>query len=105
MSDEFLDRFLNDYYAECEEHLTVIKRALLSLEDSVGQPRPDSGVIEELFRSFHSIKGISAMVEHRESEQLAHEMETYLRSLRDGQVRLTTHGVEVMIAGDRKSVV
>jgi two-component system chemotaxis sensor kinase CheA len=101
MSEQFLDRFLNDYYAECEEHLTVVRRALLNLEDSVGQPRPDSDVVEELFRSFHSIKGISAMVEHRESERLAHEMETYLRSLREGQVRLTTRGVEVLIEGTR----
>ena len=101
MSDQFLDRFLNDYYAETEEHLGAIRRALLILERSVGQPRPDPTVTEELFRSFHSIKGIAAMVEHREAELLAHEMESYLRALRDAQVRLTTAGVEALIAGTR----
>ena len=101
MSDQFLDRFLNDYYAETEEHLGAIRRALLILEHSVGQPRPDQAVTEELFRSFHSIKGIAAMVEHREAELLAHEMESYLRALRDAQVRLTTAGVEALIAGTR----
>ena len=45
--NEFLDRFLNDYYAECEEHLTAIRRALLDLEASIGQPRPDARVTEE----------------------------------------------------------
>lgn len=98
---EFLDRFINDYYAECEEHLTAIRRALLALEDSVGQRRPDPAVTEELFRSFHSIKGISAMVEHRESELLAHDMESYLRAIREGAVRLSTRGVEVLIDGTR----
>ena len=33
----------------------------------------DSAVLEELFRSFHSIKGISGMVELREAEMLAHQ--------------------------------
>lgn len=101
MSDLFLDRFLNDYYAEYEEHLVTIRRALLSLEESVGQVRPDADVTEELFRSFHSIKGISAMVEHRESELVAHEMESYLRALREGYARLDTRGVEVLIEGAR----
>jgi len=101
MSGEFLDRFLKEYYAECEEHLVLIRRALLSLEDSVGRARPDAAVTEELFRSFHSIKGISAMVEHRESEMLAHEMESYLRAVREGHVRLATAGVETLIEGTR----
>jgi two-component system, chemotaxis family, sensor kinase CheA len=101
VSGEFLDRFLNEYYAECEEHLAVVRRALLSLEDSIGQARPDAAVVEELFRSFHSIKGISAMVEHREIEAVAHEMESYLRALRDGQVPLSTVGVEALIEGTR----
>src|SRR5687767_9113109 len=101
MSPDFLDGFLDDYYAECDEHLTAIRRGLLNLEASVGQARPDSVVTEELFRSFHSIKGISGMVEHRESELLAHEMESYLRALREGEAQLTTHGVEVLIEGAR----
>ena len=101
MSDEFLDRFLNDYYAESEEHLAAIRRALLSLEGGIGRPRPDAAVTEELFRSFHSIKGIAAMVEHREAEALAHEMESYLRAIRDGHVRVTTAGVEGLITGTR----
>ena len=101
MAEDFLDRFLNEYYAESEEHLAAIRRSLLTLEESVGQPRPAAVVTEELFRSFHSIKGISAMVEHREAEHLAHEMESYLRAVREGQTRLTTEGVEALIEGTR----
>lgn len=101
MADGFLDRFINEYYAESEEHLATIRRALLTLEESIGDTRPDVAVTEELFRSFHSIKGISAMVEHRETELLAHEMESYLRALREGQARLTTTGLEALIEGTR----
>jgi len=98
---EFLDGFLDDYFAECAEHLTTVRRGLLALEGSVGRRRPDTAVTEELFRTFHSIKGIAGMVEHRESEQLAHEMETYLRAIREGDTRLTTHGIEALIEGAR----
>ena len=101
MTSDFLDGFLDDYYAECEEHLASIRRGLLGLEASIGQPRPDAGLVEELFRSFHSIKGIAGMVEHRESEVLAHEMESYLRVIREGEARLTTLGHETLFAGVR----
>ena len=58
--------FMDDYFAECDEHLAIIRRLLLELETSVGADRPvAAAVLEELFRSFHSIKGISGMVELR----------------------------------------
>jgi two-component system chemotaxis sensor kinase CheA len=96
---DFLDGFLDDYFAEAEEHLGAIRRALLALERSVGQPRIDAVVIEELFRSFHSLKGIAGMVDHRETESLAHELESYLRALRDGDAALTAFGVDLLIKG------
>jgi two-component system, chemotaxis family, sensor kinase CheA len=74
---------------------------LLALESSVGHSRPKTALTEELFRSFHSLKGLAGMVEDREGEFLAHEMESYLRAVREGDVRLTTHGVETLIEGTR----
>ena len=96
---ENLDSFLDDYFAEAEEHLAVIRRALLILEQSVGQPRPDAANLEELFRSFHSLKGIAGMVDHRETEALAHELEACLRAIREGDVVLTTEGMDALIKG------
>ena len=96
---ENLDSFLDDYFAEAEEHLAVIRRALLILEHSVGQPRPDAANLEELFRSFHSLKGIAGMVDHRETEALAHELEAYLRAIREGEAVLTTAGMDALIKG------
>lgn len=98
MSDP-LDDFLDDYFAEAEEHLAVIRRALLILEQSVGQPRHNAGNLEELFRSFHSLKGIAGMVDHRETELLAHELESYLRAIRESDVVLTAAGMDTLIKG------
>jgi len=98
---DFLDSFLDDYFAECDEHLAIVRRDVLALELSIGQPRPDAAVTDELFRAFHSLKGIAGMVEHRETELLAHEMESYLRALREGEIRLTTADLEVLIDAAR----
>jgi two-component system, chemotaxis family, sensor kinase CheA len=97
----FGDAFLDDYFAECEEHLSSIRQSLLLLEQSVGQARPDSHVTEELFRGYHSLKGLAGMVEDRRGEMLSHEMESYLRAIREGDVPLTTRGVETLIDGTR----
>jgi two-component system, chemotaxis family, sensor kinase CheA len=93
----FGDDFVEAYVAECDEHLNAIRQALLALERSVGQARPDRRITEELFRSFHSLKGLAGMVEDRDAERLAHEMESYLRAVRDGDTRLTTEGIETLI--------
>ena len=52
-----------------------------------------------MFRIFHSIKGISGMVELRDAEMLAHEMESYLRALRQREAILTPAGVDALVAG------
>ncbi len=96
---DFADGFLDAYLAECDEHLAAVRQALLVFEDSVGKAKPDRRLTEELFRSFHSLKGLAGMVEDRDAELLAHEMEGYLRGVRDGDVRLSTSGIESLIAG------
>lgn len=97
--DEFAGGFLDDYFAECEEHLTVVRRALLALDADLEHARRDSGLLEELFRSVHTLKGISAMVDLREAEQVAHELESYLRALRAGERDLTAEALTVLIDG------
>jgi len=52
-NNEFIVEFLEDYFAECDEHLTIVRRNLLALERFVDKPRIDRGILDELFRSFH----------------------------------------------------
>ena len=101
MSDDaaFAAGFMDEYFAECDEHLGTIRRLLLELEGTTGDRPVTPAVLEELFRSFHSIKGISGMVELREAEMLAHHMESYLRVLRQAESRLTEQGVNALVAG------
>ena len=93
-----------------EEHITAVRRCLLLLEPVLGGADPPAAAVEELFRSFHSLKGISAMVELREAERLAHEMESCLGSMRDQRFVLTGAGIrgarrrrEHVGSGDRRA--
>lgn len=97
--DDFVSGFLDDYFAEAEEHLGVIRRALLGLEHGMDDPAGEANYLEELFRSFHSLKGISAMVDLRDAERLAHEHESYLRALREGDAALTAEALSVLMDG------
>ena len=91
---EFFDQFLDDYYAECDEHLFSIRRSLVELENDVNARTFDRTVLDNLFRSFHTLKGISGMVGLGAAEQLAHHLESYLRELREGTVALSESGFQ-----------
>ncbi|HET7287059.1 MAG TPA: chemotaxis protein CheA, partial [Pyrinomonadaceae bacterium] len=88
-----------DYYAECDEHLVSIRRSLVTLEDEVDGRAIDHALLDNLFRSFHTLKGISGMVGLAAAEQLAHHLESYLRELREGTVVLSQSGFEALVAG------
>ena len=96
---EFFDQFLDDYYAECDEHLVSIRRSLVTLEDELGSGALDRALLDDLFRSFHTLKGISGMVGLAAAEQLSHHLESYLRELREGTANLHEAGFESLAAG------
>lgn len=100
MSDETpFDGFLDDYFAESEEHLSGARAALLELESAGDRPVNQRRIVDDLFRFYHSLKGISAMVALRPAEQLAHELESYLRSIRAGDTPVTADGITLLLEG------
>src|SRR5690349_13255357 len=100
---QFFEQFLDDYFAESDEHLLSIRRNLLKFEESLNDGRSaEKNVINDLFRSFHTIKGISAMANVSAAETLAHHMESYLRLLRDEQTELTDEGLSILIESTKK---
>jgi two-component system, chemotaxis family, sensor kinase CheA len=98
-SGKFFDQFLDDYFAECDEHLVAIRRSLVILEDVADEGSVDRTLLDNLFRSFHTLKGISGMVGLSAAEQLAHDLESYLRELREETAVLSAQGFEALVAG------
>ncbi|HPC85514.1 MAG TPA: chemotaxis protein CheA [Smithellaceae bacterium] len=94
-----MDSFLDDYYAECDEHMTAIRRNVLDLEASLGKAPLNMSGVEELFRSFHTIKGLSGMVGLKDAEHLSHRIENFLNALRGKKATLSPATLDTLIAG------
>ena len=102
-NEQFFSQFLDDYFAEADEHLRSVRRHLLEFEDSLNAGEEiDARTVNELFRSFHTLKGISAMANVSAAETLAHYMESYLRILRDGHSAFSVEGLKALIDSTKK---
>ena len=96
---EFFADFLDDFFAESDEHLTAVRAVLLDVDSQGARTGISPAAVEELFRSFHSLKGLAGMVQLRPAELVAHQLESYLRRLRDVGTALTRDGLDALIAG------
>lgn len=92
---ELTPELLNDFYAECDEHLGAIRRSLVALE-SANEHNGASHEIDKLFRSFHSLKGMAGIAGIHSAETLAHRAEDYLRDLLSDRLKLTSEGLDLL---------
>lgn len=96
--DPLFAEMIDDYFAECEEHLVALRHQLLEMEAATHGQGQDPNLVFETYRRFHSLKGLSGMVNFVELEELAHQVESFLRLLRDDEKRLDTSALDVMFA-------
>jgi len=95
------DEFTAGYLIEADEHVRSAIANLLTLEQALRSGSPQHRHIRELFRSLHTLKGLSAMVGVDPIVDIAHEMETILRDAERGSTKLTVEAVEVLLEGIR----
>ncbi|MBW3614807.1 MAG: response regulator [Actinobacteria bacterium] len=70
---------------ELDEHVGLLNRGLLTLEQ--GSPAAEvNEVVNELFRSAHSLKGAARAAEVRPVETVCHRLEDVLARMRDGSL-------------------
>ena len=96
---DFFEHFIEDFFAECEEHLTTARRVLLELEGSAGPHAAAPALLQELFRTMHTLKGLSGMVGLSSAEQVAHALEDTLRALQDAATPFVPANVDALLAG------
>jgi two-component system chemotaxis sensor kinase CheA len=88
-----LDKILQTYAAESEEHLGKMEEALVGLEDD---PRDDK-LLEAIFRGAHTIKGNSASLGFPKLAGFAHAFEDILQSLRNRTVPVNRSRVTLLL--------
>ena len=77
---------LNEFHAEALDHLAQIEAALLQLENNP----TDAEAISSIFRSFHTIKGVSGFLQLTPMHTLTHEVESLLDLVRNNKLALTS---------------
>jgi len=89
ISEEELPVFL----AEADEHLQVLDDILIRLE----RESSDSDLVQSVFRSAHTIKGMSGMIGHQRMTNLTHALETVLDGVRKNSVPITKQLVNLCL--------
>jgi two-component system chemotaxis sensor kinase CheA len=100
--EAFFGQFIDDYYAECDEHLATARRVLLALESETGRAQPtppDAGLMRELFRSLHTLKGLAGMVGDACAERTSHALEEALREVERSRQPIRADVLDVVFAG------
>lgn len=90
-----LDQFLGLFLQEAQENLDAVEEGLLRLEMD---PR-DGGVINDVFRAVHTLKGNAATFGFTDLVGEAHRMETVLHSVRVGEHHLQPADVNELLQG------
>ncbi|MCC7576950.1 MAG: chemotaxis protein CheA, partial [Methanomethylovorans sp.] len=79
------------FKVESEEHLQQLNEALLGLE----QNPEDMEYINNMFRSAHTLKGMSATMGFSTIAELTHEMENIMDMIRKSQITLNEKIIEI----------
>lgn len=94
MSEGFNRSDIVDFFlVEASEHLQILNDGLLSLEEN----SEDLSVVDEIFRSAHTIKGSAAMLGFNVISKLAHKMEDLLGKIRSRDLALSETVVDLLL--------
>jgi two-component system chemotaxis sensor kinase CheA len=97
LSDQDLSQedreILSDFVMESLESLETVEVSLMDLEQDPG----DLDSINAIFRSFHTIKGVSAFLNLESINMLAHRAENLLDKARSGEIRIEATVIDVIL--------
>ncbi|HWR39014.1 MAG TPA: chemotaxis protein CheA [Patescibacteria group bacterium] len=86
------NQYMGMFLEESREHLQTLNRCLLDLENDPG----NLSVLDEIFRSAHTIKGMSATMGFTTIAELTHEMENILDLLRRSLLQADSTSVDTL---------
>ncbi len=89
------DELVQDYLAECREHLATIETDLLAIETCGAEI--DEQLVNRVFRAAHSIKGGAGFFDLAKIRELAHKTENALDLIRSRQMVPTPEVVSILL--------
>ena len=88
-------RYADLFLTESREHLSAITQSLLELERTSG----GAASVSALFRSVHTIKGMSATMGYTAVAELSHELEALLDRIRAGTQSVSGDVIDLLFSG------
>lgn len=88
MGSQYLDVFLE----ESREHIQSLNNNLLSLEEN-----PTKEVLDEIFRSAHTLKGMAGTMGFDQISEITHEMENLLQDIRSDKLTVTPDLIDLLL--------
>jgi two-component system, chemotaxis family, sensor kinase CheA len=87
-----MSQYLEVFIDESKEHLQAINEHLLELEKAP----EDMAIVNEIFRSAHTLKGMSATMGFEDLANLTHQMENVLDGIRNHKITVTPEILDVV---------
>ena len=87
-----LNQYLEMFIEESKEHLQSCSDNLLELEKNP----TDLAIVNEIFRSAHTLKGMSATMGYEDLADLTHKMENVLDAIRNEKIQVNAEILDVV---------
>lgn len=87
-----LNQYLEVFIEESKEHLQSCNERLLDLEKNP----EDISIVNDIFRSAHTLKGMSATMGYEDLASLTHQMENVLDAIRNHKLSVTAEIFDVI---------
>ncbi len=87
-----VNQYLEMFIEESKEHLQACSEHLLALEKNP----EDLAIVGEIFRSAHTLKGMSATMGYEDLADLTHKMENVLDAIRNEKIKVTPEILDVV---------
>lgn len=87
-----MSKYLEMFLEESKEHLQKLNDSLLELEADMN----GTSILDDIFRSAHTLKGMSATMGYAQVAELTHQMENVLHALRKGEVPVSSSVIDLL---------
>lgn len=87
-----MNQYLEVFIEESKEHLQNCNEKLLELE----KKPDDNSIVNEIFRSAHTLKGMSATMGYEDLAKLTHQMENVLDAIRNHKISVNAEILDVV---------
>ncbi|WP_107942295.1 chemotaxis protein CheA [Metasolibacillus sp. FSL H7-0170] len=87
-----VNQYLEMFIEESKEHLQACSEHLLELEKNP----EDLSIVNEIFRSAHTLKGMSATMGFEDLADLTHKMENVLDAIRNEKIKVTPEILDIV---------